>query len=128
MAVSVELKRFRQGAAEAHTTVTALLSDVKGLRDILQSMEDTFEEFVSQPSTGHIGTHWKNLSRTLQDGQITLEKFGDLLKEVNKDVAFLDSARRQLRVKGAAEQIANFRQQIQTYKDALQLSLQTIIL
>ena len=126
--VSVELKKFRQGCAEARTTVTAMLSDVKSLRDILQSMEDTFEELDSQPSTGHIGTHWTNLSRSLQDGRGTLERLEALLKEVNKDVSFLDAPRRQIRVKGAAEQIANFRQQIQTYKDALQLSLQTIIL
>ena len=60
--VSVELKKFRQGAAQARTTVTAMLSDVKALRDVLQSMEDTFETLDSQPATGHIGTHWTNLS------------------------------------------------------------------
>lgn len=126
--VSVELKRFRQGCKEARTTVTAMLSDVKGLRDVLQSMEDTFEELDSQPSTGHIGAHWINLSRSLQDGQGTLEQLEVLLKETNKGVSFLDSARRNLRVNAVAEQIARFRQQVQTYKDAMQLSLQTIIL
>jgi hypothetical protein len=55
-------------------TVTAMLSDVKGFRDVLQSMEDTFEELDSQPSTGHIGAHWNNLSRSLQDGCGSLEK------------------------------------------------------
>ena len=126
--VSVELRQFRHEAAEARTTVTAMLSDVKALRDVLQSLEETFEVLDSQPSTGHIGTHWKNLARCLQEGRGTLEKFEELLKGVNKEVAILDSARRQLRVKSVAEQIATFRQQVQTYKDAIQLSLQTISL
>lgn len=117
--VSVELKRFRQGAAESRTTVTAMLSDVKALRDVLQSMEDTSETLDAQPSTGHIGTHLTNLSRSLQEGRGTLEQLEELLQAVNKDVFFLDSARRHLRVKGVAEQIANFRQQVQTYKDAM---------
>jgi hypothetical protein len=91
--VSIELKKFRQGCAEARTTVTAILSDVKGFRDVLQSMEDTFEELDSQPSTGHIGAHWGNLSRSLQDGRGSLEKLEQMLMEVNKDVLFLDAAR-----------------------------------
>jgi hypothetical protein len=126
--VSVELKKFRQGAAEARTTVTAMLSDVKALRDVLQSMEDTFETLDAQPAMGHIGTHWTNLSRSLQEGRRTLEELEELLKGINKDVSFLDGARRHIRVKVVAEQIAGFRQQVQTYKDAMQLSLQTIIL
>ncbi|KAF4214229.1 hypothetical protein CNMCM8980_006914 [Aspergillus fumigatiaffinis] len=126
--VAVELKRFRHGAAEARTYVTAMLNDMKGLRDVLQSMEDTFDEFEVQPSSGHIGIHWKNLLRSLQDGRSTLEQLEELLTTINKQVTFLDSARREVRVKSAVEQIANFRQQVQTYKDAMQLSLQTIIL
>jgi uncharacterized protein YoxC len=128
LSVSIELKRFRQGCAEARTTVTAMLSDVKGFRDVLQSMEDTFEEFDSQPSTGHIGAHWSNLSRSLQDGRGSLEKLEQMFKDVNKDVSFLDTARRHIRLKGVTEHIAKFGQQVQTYKDAMQLSLQTIIL
>jgi hypothetical protein len=105
-----------------------MLNDMKGLRDVLQSMEDTFDELEVQPSSGHIGIHWKNLLRSLQDGRSTLEQLEELLTTINKQVTFLDSARREVRVKSAVEQIANFRQQVQTYKDAMQLSLQTIIL
>jgi predicted nucleic acid-binding Zn-ribbon protein len=126
--VAVELKRFRHGAAEARTYVTAMLNDMKGLRDVLQSMEDTFDELEVQPPSGHIGIHWKNLLRSLQDGRSTLEQLEELLTTINKQVTFLDSARREVRVKSAVEQIVNFRQQVQTYKDAMQLSLQTIIL
>jgi hypothetical protein len=129
--VSLELKRFRNGASEAKTIATAMLTDVKGLRDVLQSMEDTFEDIQSQQGsqpTGHIGTHWKNLLRSLHDGCAALHELEELLGGINKDVPVLDASRRQIRLKTASEQITSFRQQVQTYRDGLQLSLQTIIL
>lgn len=51
-----------------------------------------------------------------------------LLVNVNRDVEFLDSGRRLVRMKAAAQQIANQRQEVQAYKDYLQLSLQTVTL
>lgn len=127
--VSVELRKFRNGVTEARGTVTAMLADVTSLRQVLQAMEDTFDELnVQSISTGHIGTHWRNLLTSLQDGHTVLERLEELLRECNKDVAFLDQARRQVRLKSATENIAEFRQQVQSYKDTLQLSLQTIIL
>ena len=129
--VGVELKRFRDGVAVVNTTVDGLLHDVSGLEQVLESMKGTFDQANNpHPSqaTGHIGNHWKNLSRSLQDGQNTLIRLQELLEGVNKSVTLLDGPRRQLRFNSAAEQIVAFRQQIQSYRDALQLSLQTIIL
>jgi hypothetical protein len=129
--VGIELKRFRDGVAVVNTTVDGLLHDVSGLEQVLESMKGTFDQ-ANNPhhsqATGHIGNHWKNLSRSLQDGQNTLIRLQELLEGVNKSVTLLDGPRRQLRFNSAAEQIAAFRQQIQSYRDALQLSLQTIIL
>lgn|SRR5271156_4411948 len=129
--VGVELKRFRDGVAVVNTTVDGLLHDVSGLEQVLESMKETFDQ-ANNPhhsqATGHIGNHWKNLSRSLQDGQNTLIRLQELLEGVNKSVTLLDGPRRQLRFNSAAEQIVAFRQQIQSYRDALQLSLQTIIL
>ena len=129
--VGVELKRFRDGVAVVNATVDGLLRDVSGLEQVLESMKETFDRANNRhPSqaTGHIGNHWKNLSRSLQDGQNTLIRLQELLEGVNKSVTLLDGPRRQLRFNSAAEQIVAFRQQIQSYRDALQLSLQTIIL
>jgi hypothetical protein len=129
--VGVELKRFRDGVAVVNTTVDGLLHDVSGLEQVFESMKGTFDQANnphSSQATGHIGNHWKNLSRSLQDGQNTLIRLQELLEGVNKSVTLLDGPRRQLRFNSAAEQIVAFRQQIQSYRDALQLSLQTIIL
>ena len=127
--VSVELKKFRNSATEARGVATAMLADITSLRQVLLAMEDTFDEIEIQDSlTGHIGLHWRNLVTSLQDGHIALEQLEDLVQTCNRDVAVLDQTRRRIRLKSAAETIAEHRQQIQTYKDTLQLSLQTIIL
>ena len=92
-------------------------------------MEDAFDELdVSSVLTGHIGSHWQHLLTSLRDGHDVLKRLEDLVRECNKDVAFLDQARRTVRLKSAAENIAEFRQQVQSYKDTLQLSLQTVVL
>jgi len=127
--VGVELKKFRNAAGEVRTTVTAMLTDVKMLRSVLETMEDTFEEFdTAPPLTGHIGTHWRNLNLSLGDASDSLTKLEKLLVDVNRDVKVLDAARKQIRLKAATEQIAIYRQQVQAYRDAMQFSLQTITL
>jgi uncharacterized phage infection (PIP) family protein YhgE len=131
LTVSVELKKLRDGSAEAKTKINALLADVQGLRHVLQSMESTFQELEDREgfqTTGHIGAHWKNLIQSLQDGHKTLTELEELLKTVNKNVSILDAPRRHFRLRSATEQIADYRQQVQTYRDAMQFSLQIIIL
>lgn len=127
--VGVSLRKFLIGAAEAQTVVLAMIADVKALRTILQSMEETFEVMNSdQPRTDHIGIHWENLHQSLEDGATSLARLQSILDGANKDVKILDKIRRQARVKTASDQISSARQEMQSYKDALQLSLQTVLL
>ena len=127
--VSVELKKFRNAVNEGRATVTAMLADVTSLRQVLQTMEDTFDELDPRSmSTGSIGMHWRSLLISLQDGHTAIKRLEHVVQSCNTDVAFMNATRRHIRLKMAAEEIAEFRQQIQSYKDTLQLSLQTIIL
>jgi hypothetical protein len=127
--VGIELKRFRNEAGEVRTTITAMLADVKTLRSVLATMEETFEELDNEPPlTGHIATHWGNLNMSLGDASVSLRKLEMLLVHVNRDVKFLDTSRKTIRMKAAAQQIANQRQEVQAYRDCLQLSLQTVTL
>jgi hypothetical protein len=103
--VCIELKRFRYGAAQMRTTVTDMLTAMKALRQVRQSVEETFEQLDSHQSPiGHIGTLWTNLSTSLQDEHDTLAQFEGLLKDFNKDLSLLDQTHRQTRLKKAAEQ------------------------
>lgn len=113
------------------TTLAGLLGDVEGFKRVLESMKETInqDEIKSNlQSTGHTGSHWKNLARSLNDGIDTLKKLHDLLDGVNKKTSLLDTQRKLIRLKSASGQIAQYRDQIQSSHTALQLSLSTIIL
>jgi uncharacterized coiled-coil DUF342 family protein len=129
--VAVQLKQLRDGAQEAKPKINALLSDIDSFRGVLQSMESTFEEIEVKEgfqTTGHLGAHWQPLNKSIEDANITLNELSELLKDINRNGSKLDSTSKHLRLNLAAEKIANYRQQVQTYRDAMQFSLQSIIL
>jgi hypothetical protein len=124
---TIELKRLRNGAIESRGVVTAMLGDILALRGVLQSMEESFDDLDSGPElTGTLGNHWRDLGTSLQEGFERVAKLETLLVDVNKDVSILDGTRRHLRLKDATDQIVTYRQEIQAYKDMLQLSLQSV--
>jgi hypothetical protein len=125
------LKDFYDGSAIADTKVEGLLTDVESFHQVLKLMKDTLEQEQIQSSlqaTGHIGNHWTNLSACLRDGQDTLIQLQEKLEKINKSVSVLDGPRKHLRLKGATEEIGVFQQRIRSYRDTMQLSLQTVIL
>ncbi|ORY12913.1 hypothetical protein BCR34DRAFT_600219 [Clohesyomyces aquaticus] len=126
--VGIELKRLRNGAHEASTSINAMLADLKALKIVLESIEEGFEDLDGRaPLTGYIGAHWSALKTSLSDGCDSLDKLRAFLELTNKEVQLLDPIRRVIRLKEANEQIVTYRQEIQAYKDALQLSLQSVI-
>ncbi|KAI9711211.1 MAG: hypothetical protein M1820_002198 [Bogoriella megaspora] len=126
--IAIELKSFGDGVAIIKEKMAGLLQDVEALKMVLTSMRETFEGTVTDFLTGHMGTHWQNISRALQNGQETLAQLHDCLEEVNKTCKILDAPRKQLRLQFAADRLDLFQQHIQSYRDALQLSLQTVTL
>jgi hypothetical protein len=68
------------------------------------------------------------LKTNLDDGCDSLKKLEALLVSTNKDVRWMSSTRRAIRLKDANDQIGMYRQSIQDYKDVLQLSLQSVML
>jgi DNA mismatch repair ATPase MutS len=94
-------------------------------------MENTLKQDeikTSLRATGHINDHWHHLSTSIKDGQEILSQLRDLLETVNKKASVLSRPRKHQRLQDAAEEIAAYQQQIQSYKDTLQLSLQTVTL
>lgn len=129
--VTILLRQFRDEAREVDATLTGLLNDVDSFQQVLESMKETFDQDEIKSNlqiTGHAGSHWKNLARSLEDGTKTLQQLHTLLEGLNKTTSFLDGPRRQIRFKSAFDQIATYRDQIQSYRAGLQLSLSTIIL
>lgn len=129
--ISVLIKQFHDEVAVVDATLTGLLGDVEGFQRILQSLRETMDQSdirLGLQSTGHVGSHWKNLARSLNDGADVLQKLHVLLDGVNKKTSILDAPRKQLRLKNASGLITLHREQIQSTHTTLQLSLSTIIL
>ena len=127
--VGLELKKFRNEAGDVRTTVTAMLADVKGLRSVIDTVEEAFEELDNHPPTdGHIATHWRHLTWSLGDANGSLRRMETLLLGLNREMKFLDPSRRPARIKTAVQQIATQRQEVQVYRDCFQLSSQTVSL
>ena len=131
VSVSIELRKLKNGAGEAKSRISGLLSDVDNLRNVLQSMELTLDDLHNKDrfqTTGHIGVHWHSLNQSLSDGKDTLDDLASLLTSLDKSVSVLDGTRRYLRLEQASTQIVEYRQHVQSYHDTIQFSLQTVTL
>ena len=126
--IAVELKSFRDSITIVQEKLDGLLQDVEALASVLTSMRDTFEGITAGVGTDNIGKHWQDISRALENGKETLAQLHECLQEVNRTSKIMDAPRKQLRLTFATDRLALFRQHVQSYRDALQLSLQTVIL
>lgn len=125
------LKDFYDSAAIADTKVKGLLTEVESFTQALRLMKDTLEQEniqISFQATGYIGNHLNNLATSIQNGQETLLQLQEIIEKVNKSVSLLDGARKHLRLRSAADEIAVYQQQIRSYRDTFQLTLQAVIL
>lgn len=129
--ISIGVHQLKIGAGSAKAKVAGVLNDVDGLRKVLQSLESTLddvEEHEQSQATGHIGTHWEHLNRSLRDAQELLQDLQNFVEAVNKEVSVLDGSRRFLRIKHASNNLTDYQQHVRAYCDAIQFSVQTIVL
>ncbi|KAF1967117.1 hypothetical protein BU23DRAFT_573502 [Bimuria novae-zelandiae CBS 107.79] len=129
--VTLLLRGFRDDVSLADATLIGLSKDVEGFQHVVKAIKDTLdhdEVKATLQATGHVGNHWKNLARSLDDSADKLKRLQELLDDANKGRSFLKGTRKALRLRGIKEQIAGYREQVNSYRGALQLSLSTILL
>ncbi|KAM0694272.1 hypothetical protein Q7P36_006399 [Cladosporium allicinum] len=126
--VATELKKFQDEVSVVKESVSGLQRDVDGLTRVLESMRDTFANITAEHGTGIVAAHWSNIAKSVVDGHDLLLQLHDEVQKIDKTTNFLDGPRKQLRLNLAEDKISGFRVHIQAYRDALQLSMQTIIL
>lgn len=128
--VGWELKKFIDGTKLVGTAINSLFQDVQSFGKILEQMKDTVDDPKVKASTltGYVGSHWRYLRTSLDDAEETLNALNTTILRVNKSANLLDSTRKHIRLIGAQDEIAVYKQQIRSYKDTIQVSLQTIIL
>lgn len=124
--VGAELKKFHSGVLTVSKTLKDLEEDVNTLAGILVSMRDTFESIMAEHGTGDLAAHWRNVAKSIDDGNGIIRELRDELHDVNKTTAFLDAARKQLRLNLAEDKLASLRTRVHSLRETLQLSLQVI--
>jgi glutamate formiminotransferase len=129
-AVGWQLKKFIDGTKLVGTAINALFQDVQSFEKILEAMKDTVGDpkVAASASTGHVGSHWRHLQTSLGDAEEILKALEATILRVNKSANLLNSTRKHIRLMGAQDEIAVYQHQIRSYKDTIQVSLQTTIL
>jgi len=126
-----QLKANVGGESIGSASIDVLSADISGLRKVLQSMEDAFQDTNDEQAvreTGHRGAHWRSLRRCLNDGHWVLSDFDEMLFDLSKKVKVLDPSRMKSRLQSAAARFVLLGQQLQAYKDAFRVSLEVIAL
>ncbi len=126
--VGVELGLFIKEAGNIGTIVASLQADVKDFETILQLLHDTVDNAdVKQwlSTSGRIEPYWESLAVSLKDAKRTLEALNDTVTRINKSVSVLDTVRKQMRLKFAAEELNMYQQRILRFKDTVQIILNT---
>lgn len=125
------LYTFINGAGHVNKTVQALQSEIDALSDVLASINTSFKDHAYAPkaTTGHERHHWECVEKSMNDCRRTLESFKNVLEKVKKDGGgFFSRPMRQIRLKMNSAEITTLKQQIQSYKQTMNLSLQIISL
>jgi hypothetical protein len=94
--VALRSEWFRDDTSVVHFTLSDLLNNVTGFRQVLETMHETFSRDDIDSAfgaTGHIGNHWTNLLRALESGTETAKRLHVLLDSINTDKSFLDGPR-----------------------------------
>jgi hypothetical protein len=129
--VGQALNDFYDGVSIVDAKAKGLITEVDSFASILQLMKDTLEQDRIRNSfqaTGFIGNLWNSLATSILDSETTIVQLQHILEKATKTVRPFDSTRKHLRLKSAVEEISIYQQQIRSYRETLQLSLQTVAL
>jgi Fungal N-terminal domain of STAND proteins len=130
--VSSSLSAFVVAANNVDSTIQGYRNEVEALSRVLASINTSLSDPLVQSAvragrTGHAGGHWRDLKRSMNDCEGTLKNFDRILDRMTRgERGFLSLSRRQIRLDWNSGEITSLKQQIQSYKDTMQVSLQMI--
>jgi hypothetical protein len=114
------------------TSIKSLGIEINSLSQVLGNIGVSFGDSAIaaatlEPQTGHEAQHWRNVKQSMEDCDCTLKMLEPILKSVKQSESRIFSAlRKQIKLEDKAGEIALLKQQIASYRQAMQLSLQLI--
>ncbi|KAJ0104340.1 hypothetical protein J7T55_011124 [Diaporthe amygdali] len=115
----------------ADKKLKSLLSEVECFKLLLEQMAITMKDInvdAGVQETGHLGNHLRSISVCITDGIALLEQMHQTVRSVGKTSRLLDGVRKHFRLQSASDEISMYHDQIRSYRDTIQLSMQTMIL
>ncbi|KAF2792652.1 hypothetical protein K505DRAFT_338484 [Melanomma pulvis-pyrius CBS 109.77] len=125
------LKKFMDGAKIADKRIESLIHDIKTFGNIPDVLKETVHDPKVQSwaeSGGNVRSYWEELLVCLQDSEKTLVGLEQTVSRINKSAQILDSARKELRLQVAADEIGMYQHQVSSSKSTMQVLLNTAIL
>ena len=122
---------FINNTRNVDIVLRALGDEIKSLSRVLNSMAQMFNHPTLANITLRTGLearHWRNVIRLLVDCRSTLEHLEDVLKNIRRPdlFRFLGRLGRQIRLDTQSVNIAVLNQQIRSYREIMQVSLQLL--
>lgn len=114
------------------TSIKSLGIEINSLAQVLGNIGVSFGDSAIaaatlESRTGHEVQHWRNVKRSMDDCESTLKMLEPILKSVKQGENWIFPAlRRQMKLEERAGEIALLKQQIASYRQAMQLSFQLI--
>jgi len=134
LTISRYITSFIQNANAADLTIQSLGVEVDSLSQVLDAINKSFSDTTLATAaldsqTGHEGEHWRNVKQSMQDCRQTLNRLQVIMKNLHKnDTQFLGRVRKQVKLDLKGGEITMLKQQISSYRQAMQVSLQVITL
>lgn len=130
--LSTSLYAFISEARCVDKTVQAFQEEIEDLSRVLDSINTSFndpmyKEAALKTTTGHEGSYWENLRKSMNDCQWALERLANALERVKKEESrFFRRSRKQIRLNMTSAEIDVLKTRIQSYKTTMELSLHMI--
>jgi tetratricopeptide (TPR) repeat protein len=121
-----------KSVGNVHKDIGGIHTEISQLSIVLDSVKTTFSEPIAESEglgsqTGHAGDLWNNLGKALQDCQGTLQRFENLLQDIQKPKAAVFSRpRTSLNLFLKSDDVARLREKIRHSHLTINVALQAI--
>ena len=129
--LAFDLYEFVKSTQNVNEAVTGLVEEVNALKSILETVKQELDEAVNLPkmltNSDNKQLLWGNIQVSLKDCKATIDKLEKSVVDVGPESStFAIQAVRRIKLNLMDNEITNFRTQIRTHINALQMGLQMV--
>lgn len=127
--IGLQIKGYKDGLDAVGIKVETICHQIDCVDAILRSLQATFDASLQdyiKTATGHIGSHCRDLERSLQDGERTLEKLLRLVVDIHGRKKERGRIGKDYKLRELSDQLAALRERLSNNLGVLQISFAAI--